>query len=80
MGFVYYNNNQYNQAIKTLKQVIDKYPASIEAKEALSTLQSVYMDQDNIDEYFKYARKLDFVQVSTSEEDSLLFTAGKIII
>jgi TolA-binding protein len=77
MGFVYYSNNQYNQAIKTLKQVIDKYPASIEAKEALNTLQSVYMDQGKIDDYFKYAKKLDFVQVSTSEEDSLLFTSGE---
>lgn len=77
MGFVYYNNNQYDQAIKTLKQVIDKYPASVEAKEALSTLQSIYMDQGKIDTYFKYAKKLDFVQVSTSEEDSLLFTSGE---
>jgi TolA-binding protein len=77
MGFVYYSNNQYDQAIRTLKQVIDKYPASIEAKEALNTLQSVYMDQGKIDDYFKYAKKLDFVQVSTSEEDSLLFTSGE---
>ncbi|MCB2208543.1 MAG: tetratricopeptide repeat protein [Bacteroidetes bacterium] len=77
MGFVYYSNNQYDQAIRALKQVIDKYPASVEAKEALNTLQSVYMDQGKIDEYFKYAKKLDFVQVSTSEEDSLLFTSGE---
>jgi len=77
MGFVYYSNNQYDKAIKTLKQVIDKYPASVEAKEALNTLQSVYMDQGKIDDYFKYAKKLDFVQVSTSEEDSLLFTSGE---
>lgn len=77
MGFVYYSNNQYNQAVKTLKQVIDKYPASVEANEALNTLQSVYMDQGKIDDYFKYAKKLDFVQVSTSEEDSLLFTSGE---
>ena len=77
LGFIYYNNNQNDQAIKVLKQVVDKYPASTEAKEALSTLQSIYMDEGKVDEYFAYAGKLDFVQVSTSEQDSLVFTAGE---
>jgi len=77
MGFLYYNNNQYDRAITTLKQVIDKYPASIEAKEALNTLENVYMDMGRIDDYFVYAKSLDFVQVSTSTEDSLTFTTGE---
>ncbi len=77
LGFIYYNNNQNDQAIKVLKQVVDKYPASTEAKEALSTLQSIYMDEGKVDEYFAYTKKLDFVQVSTGEEDSLVFTAGE---
>lgn len=77
MGFLYYNNNQYERAITTLKQVIDKYPASLEAKEALNTLENVYMDMGRIDDYFAYAKTLDFVQVSTSTEDSLTFTTGE---
>ena len=77
MGFVYYSNNQYEQAVKALRKVIDKYPASIEAKEALVTLQNVYMDMGQVDKYIEYANTLDFVQVSTSEEDSLKFTTGE---
>ena len=77
MGFVYYNNNQNDRAIETLKQVIDKYPASLEAREALNTLQNIYMDEGKVDEYFVYAKGLDFVQVSTSEEDSLTFVSGE---
>lgn len=77
MGFLYYNNNQYDRAITTLKRVIDKYPASLEAKEALNTLENVYMDLGRIDEYFTYAKSLDFIQVSTSMEDSLTFTTGE---
>jgi TolA-binding protein len=77
MGFVYYNGNQYDQAIRTLKRVVDKYPASLEAKEALNTLQNIYMDQGRVDEYFAYARSLDFVQVSQGEEDSLTFVTGE---
>ncbi|MCF6169767.1 MAG: tetratricopeptide repeat protein [Bacteroidales bacterium] len=77
MGFLYYNNNQYDRAITTLKQVVDKYPASLEAKEALNTLQNIYMDKGQVDAYFAYAKTLDFVQVSISEEDSLTFTTGE---
>lgn len=77
MGFVYYSNNQYEQAVRALKKVIDRYPASIEAKEALVTLQNVYIDMGQVDKYIQYANSLDFVQVSTSEEDSLKFTTGE---
>jgi TolA-binding protein len=77
MGFVYYNNNQYDRAIQTMKQVINKYPASLEATEALNTLRSIYMDQGRLEEYFDYAKSLDFVQISTSEEDSLTFVTGE---
>ncbi len=77
MGFVYYSNNQYKQAISSLKKVIDNYPASLEAKEALVTLQNVYMDLGKVDDYIKYTNTLDFIQVSTSEEDSLKFTTGE---
>lgn len=77
MGFVYYNGNQYDQAIKTLKKVVAKYPASLEATEALNTLQNVYMDMGRVDKYFAYAKGLDFVQVSTGQEDSLTFVTGE---
>ena len=77
MGFLYYSNNQHNQAVSALRKVIDNYPASLEAKEALVTLQNVYMDMGQVDKYIDYANSLDFVQVSTSEEDSLKFTTGE---
>ncbi len=77
MGFLYYNNNQYDRAIATLKKVVEKYPASLEAKEALNTLQNIYMDQGRVEDYFAYAKGLDFVQVSVSEEDSLTFTTAE---
>ncbi len=77
MGFVYYNNKQYDRAISTLKEVVKKYPASLEAKEAMNTLQNVYMDIGRVDEYFAYAKSLDFIQVSISEEDSLTFATGE---
>ena len=77
IGLLYYNNNQYNQAIKTLKKVVNNYPASSEAREALNTLKNIYTETGHVDEYFTYAKGLDFVQVSTSEQDSLTFVMGE---
>jgi TolA-binding protein len=57
--------------------VVDRYPASIEAKESLNTLQNIYMDMGQVDKYFAYAKGLDFVQISTSDQDSLTFTTGE---
>ena len=76
-GMLYYNNGQYNQAANSLKKVIDTYPASLEAKEALITLRSVYVDMGQVDDYIEFAKDLDFVQISTSEEDSLNFVTGE---
>ncbi len=76
-GMLYYNNGQYQQAAATLRKVIDTYPASLEAKEALTTLKSVYVDMGQVNDYIDYAKDLDFVQVSTSEEDSLNFVTGE---
>lgn len=77
MGMLYYNNNQYEQAIKVFKQVVNKYPASSEATEALNSLKNIYTETGHVDDYFTYVKGLDFVQISTSEEDSLTFTMGE---
>ncbi len=77
MGLLYYKNNQYDRAIKQLKAVIAAYPASGEARVALSTLESIYKDKGEPSAYFAYARTLSFVQISKSQEDSLTFAVGE---
>ncbi len=77
MGLVYYKNNQYDRAIATLKKVVHNYPASHEATIALNTLESIYKDKGELEKYFTYAKTLNFVQVSKSEEDSVTFSMGE---
>ncbi len=77
MGLLYYKNDQYDLAISELKKVIADYPASGEARVALGTLESIYKDQGNLSAYIAYARTLNFVQISQSQEDSLTFSAGE---
>ena len=77
IGLLYYSNNQNNQAKKIFKQVIKKYPASTEATEALNALKNIYTETGKVDEYLAFAKNLDFIQVSTSEADSLTFASGE---
>jgi TolA-binding protein len=77
MGLLYYKNNQYDLAIRQLKSVIAAFPASGEARVALSTLESIYKDKGDPAAYFAYARTLNFVQISKSQEDSLTFSVGE---
>lgn len=77
IGLLYYTNNQYDEAIKVLKEVVAKYPASSEAREALNSLKNIYTETGQVDKYFAYAKGLNFIQVSTSEQDSLTFVVGE---
>ncbi|NOU47878.1 MAG: tetratricopeptide repeat protein, partial [Bacteroidales bacterium] len=56
-GMIYYNNDQNDLAITTLKQVVEKYPASDESHEALNILRSIYMEMNKIQDYFAYVNK-----------------------
>ncbi len=77
MGLLYYKNNQNRKAIGVLKHVISLYPATNDARVALNTLQDIYKDMGNLGAYFAYAKTLNFVQVSQSQEDSLTFSVGE---
>jgi len=77
-GLVCYNQNKYKDAIHNYKQLLEKYPGTSEARNALTGLKNVYVDMNNVDAYFTYARKLGgFANVTTAEEDSLLYISGE---
>ncbi len=76
-GLIHYNSGNNTEAIKTLKQVVEKYPGTAESREALSSLRNIYMEMDQVDEYFKYAEGVSFSNVTKSEQDSLLFLAAE---
>jgi TolA-binding protein len=73
-GMIYYNNDQNDLAITTLKQVVEKYPASDESHEALNILLSIYMEMNKLQDYFAYVNKNGVQNESVSEQDSLAYT------
>ncbi len=76
-GMIYYNNDQNDLGIKTLKKVITNYPGSSESQEALISLRNIYIDINKVNEFYKYAENLSFVSITVSEQDSMIFIAAE---
>ena len=78
-GLLAFNSGENQRAVNYLKRVIENYPASPEANEAAATLKNVYVEMNDVDSYFSYAKAINR-DVSAIEKDSLTFiTAEKLI-
>lgn len=77
IGMVYTNKKDLNNAIPAYKYVVEKYPGSEESRTALRSLESAYIDNNNVASYVEYAKSLDnVIQTNiSSREDSITFIA-----
>src|SRR6476620_5059637 len=76
-GIAYYNLNNNESAIAQYKQLLDHYPNSPEAENALDNLKIIYVEQGKPGEYADVARQAG-KPISVSAEDSLSFTAAQL--
>lgn len=78
LGLISYNQSDYNQSMSYYKQIAEKYPDSEEAQAAMLGIKNNYVEMNNVDAYFDYAkRKGSNVQVTVSEQDSLNYMAAE---
>ena len=73
LGLAYYNMSQDDLALSTLKKVVEEYPGTEESKDALKNIRNIYVDNNNVDEFFAYVKNIPTATVSSSEQDSLTF-------
>jgi TolA-binding protein len=69
--------NSQNEAVAQFRQVINNYPNSPEADEALDNLKNIYVEQGKPNEYADVARQAG-KPLSVSAEDSLTFSAAEL--
>lgn len=78
LGLLYYNRGENERAIARFKEVIEKYRATPEARNAITGLRNAYVDMNDVESYFAYVRGLEgYADVSSSERDSLLYVSGE---
>ena len=76
-GLSYYNLNKNNDALANYQQLIEQYPQSPEADEALDNIKNIYVEEGRPNEYVALMKK-NGKNISVSEADSLTYTAAEL--
>ena len=79
IGMIYFNQNNYDQAIAAYKNVIAKYPGSEESYTALESLETAYIEINDVPAYLAYTKTLGrTIRTTTaSREDSISYIASE---
>lgn len=77
LGLSYYNLNNNAQALASYQQLIQQYPQSAEADDALETIKSIYVEDGKPNEYVDFMRK-NGKNISVTEADSLTYISASI--
>ncbi|MBS1496279.1 MAG: tetratricopeptide repeat protein [Bacteroidetes bacterium] len=77
LGLAYYNANNNAQALNSYQQLIQKYPQSPEADEAMGIIKDIYVEEGRPNDYVDLMKK-NGKAVSVTEADSLTYTAALI--
>jgi TolA-binding protein len=77
LGLSYYNLNNNNQALANYQQLIQQYPQSAEADDALATIKNIYVEDGKPNDYVDFMRK-NGKNISITEADSLTYSSAEI--
>ncbi len=77
LGLSYYNLNNNSQALANYQQLIQQYPQSAEADDALETIKNIYVEDGKPNEYVDFMRK-NGKNISVTEADSLTYSSAAI--
>ncbi len=78
LGLINYNNGDFNKALTQYKEVTEKFPETPESQAALMGIKNCYIELNNVEAYFDYAKQTGTsINVSASEQDSLTFLAAE---
>lgn len=79
IGMIYFNGNEYEPAITAYKKVISRYPGSEESFTALESLETVYIEINDVPSYLAYTKTLGrTIRTATAtREDSISYVAAE---
>lgn len=75
LGVAHYNLNNNTEALKQFNVLVDQYPNSPEAEDALDNVKAIYIEEGKPGEYADFMRKAG-KPISVNTEDSLTYAAA----
>ena len=76
-GLVHYNANNSQKALTKFKQVAKTYPGTPEALQSVATARLIYIDLGLVEDYAKWVKTLNYVDVSDTELDNATYEAAE---
>ncbi|HRG83779.1 MAG TPA: tetratricopeptide repeat protein, partial [Chitinophagaceae bacterium] len=76
LGTAYYNIDNNEEALRQYKSIVDRYPSSSEAEDALDNIKTIYVEDGKPDEYAAYMRQIG-KPLSADTEDELTWAAAE---
>ncbi|WP_240312760.1 tetratricopeptide repeat protein [Flavihumibacter solisilvae] len=76
-GIAYYNMNNNAEALKQYNTLLQQYPNSQEADDALDNAKVIYIEEGKTSDYVNFAKKMGR-DVSTSQQDSLAYAEAEV--
>ncbi|MCL2727232.1 MAG: tetratricopeptide repeat protein [Bacteroidales bacterium] len=78
LGLIQINLKNPDRAMAHYKKVLEEYPDTPEADNALAGIENIYLQQNNARGYFDYIAKLGISsRKSADEKEQMLFSAGE---
>ncbi|PQB04837.1 tetratricopeptide repeat protein [Aureitalea marina] len=76
-ALIYDNGGDSREALRLFKQVAGEFPSTPEALQAVSSAKIIYIDLGEVDEYARWVKTLDFVEVADAELDDAAYQAAE---
>jgi tetratricopeptide (TPR) repeat protein len=73
IGLVQYNQGNNDAAMSTFQRVVNEYATTDEAKQAIRSIENIYLDNNDASGYIRYATSTNIANLSTSEQDAHTF-------
>ena len=78
LGLIHYNQDRLDESLASYKRAVTEFPGTQEANNALLGIKNVYVEKNQVSEYFTYVESLGRGgDISRNEQDSLSYLAAE---
>ena len=76
-GLIYYNQEKNSQALGEFKSVAEDYPRTQLALQAVDNAKRIYIEENNLSEFERWANSLGYYTIDQSELENLAYQSAK---
>lgn len=76
IGLIHYQQGKNNTALRYFKRVVEEFPRTASANEAMGLAETIYVKSGRGDEYIEWVSSIPNGQIRITKQDSLMFESA----